>query len=693
MISWDGVTYRKAGLLPPTSSQLTITSSGSGSISAVTGFYYYYRWYDSTRGIASDIYPLTGITGAIGSITSVSTITLSSFPVTCTSGETADTIQLFRSNDGGNVPYFTTSASIGTQVLNDTTLDTGLGEEASVRNGVMPATNYCISAKRRVWAGGMSKYDTSTVTVSSGSNQVIGTTSSGWQDGLRMRYFSVSSSSRIYEIQSVETTSNLTLTQAYGEAGTAGTTYTIYGDPSRLFFSEIDSTDTALPESCYTGLDYGDFIDVGSGEDNDEITGLGTAKAYTLLVFKRNKTYAVSGTSKSDFYQQCVNDGMGCCSHWTIANNPEGLTIFFTGRHVMMTDGVNFTNIGDEKIDDLLMDLNTDYNSLSHAVYYKKRKWYMLWVTSKWATSPDLCLIYDFDMKEWYMREVSATCSAIIYNTTDQQDEVWIGTSDGFVHKLDQDAYLNQSCMSGTTRGTVTSASATVIADTSASYFSSGDGLKGVWVTISSGPGIGQRRLITSSTGSSLTVSSQWVVTPVDGTSQYCLGGWRSYWYSKWIDLDSPDFKRFYDFIMSYLNQKDSTPVKVSFFTDLVSDAGTVAATYDSPTLTGTNTLWSDDDIGKSLFVSGHAFEYIISSVPSQTEVKLHREYKGTTGSGLKYCQELFSTTIDCNTGFDAIIDMATRCRYIKFRIGMLDTDRQFLIYSAGYSADQEKLT
>lgn len=690
-LCWDGVTQTLMGILPPTSSALTIASSGSGTISAVTGYKYNYAWYNSIKGITSDPYPLAGLTQT-GPMTSVTSITISSFPATAPDAQVTG-IRVYRTTDGGSVFYYSGEIAIGTQVFTDTNTDAMLGEEESVRNNVAPAVKYGISAKRRLWMAGCDRYDTGTVTVSSGSMTVTGLTTQ-WTTGLRTRYFQVANSSRLYEIDSVSTEITLTLTQAYGEIGSAAALYSIYGENNRIFFSEIGSDDVPLPESTYLGLDYGDFIDLPV--DGDEIFGLGQAKAYTLLAFKRHKVYAISGTSKSDFNLTLVHPYGGTCSHWTIANDDLGYCYYFDAeRGVFKTDGVNFVSISKDKIDSyLIYYINTDYSALSHGVFYPKRSWYMLWVCSPWATLPDICLIYDAVTGEWYQREISATCSAIILNTTTNESEVWIGDSSGFIHKLDMDGTLNQSVTSGTTRGTVIGTQgATTLVDTTATFFTSASGLKGCYVTLKGGTGVGQRRLISSNTSSQLTVTTDWVVTPITADTTYCIGGFDSYWYSKWIDLNSGDFKRFYDFLMTFLNQKDSTSVKVSFFTDLVSDSGTVAVTNGSPNVTGTSTLFTSDDKGKVIFFSGHNAEYVISNVTSQTAIVLNKTYAGTTASGSKYSMELFSTTIDMNTGFDTIIDMAARARYIKFRIGLRDSDRAFQIYSCGYTADNERLT
>jgi len=689
IISYDGVTQTNAGLLAPTNSELVLTSTGAGTITLTTGWKYNYAWYNSTKGITSDPYPLAGITttSALGSITS---ILVSSFPATSSDSQVTG-IRIYRTNDGGSTFYYNGQIDLGVTSYLDTVVDDSLGDEVSTRNNTMPACKYAVSAKRRIYAAGQDVYSEGTVTVSSGSMTVTGT-STVWQDGLRTRYFQVDDSSRLYQIDTVTTGTSVQLTQAYGEAQEIGASYSMYGEDNRVFFSEIDSSDTALPESCYLGLDYGDFVDLPI--DGDKITGLGVARAYTILIFKNKKVVALAGTSKADFNLFTVNDNEGCVSHWTIANDHDGLCYFFSGSSVIRTDGSNFDDISKNKIDKYLYEyIDPTYNVLSHAQYYDKRRWYMLWVTTKGNTSPNICLIYDLTLGEWYQQEINAVCSAVVLNETTNENEIWIGSSSGIIEKLDQDDTFNRSVTSGTTRGTVTTATATTLVDTTtSSFFTSASGLKGCYVTLTGGTGVGQRRLISSSTGSQLTVSTDWVVTPIGTDTTYAIGAFDAYWYSRKIDLNSPDFKRFYEFLITFLNQKESTKLRVSFFVDLVDDSGVVAVTNGSPTVTGTDTLFTSEDEGKSILITGFAEEYIISKVTSQTSITLNKTYQGTTGTGLKYIMETFFTNIDCNVGYDALVDMSCRARYCQFRIGMRDSDRKFLIYNLAYWADGERI-
>ena len=71
---------------------------------------------------------------------------------------------------------------------------------------------------------------------------------------------------------------------------------------------------------------------------------------------------------------------------------------------------------------------------------------------------------------------------------------------------MKSDVGTNDGVSSGTRSGTVTSATSTTLADNAAAYTTTGDGLKGVYIEILSGTGVGQRRRIKSNTATVLTL-------------------------------------------------------------------------------------------------------------------------------------------------------------------------------------------
>jgi len=65
---------------------------------------------------------------------------------------------------------------------------------------------------------------------------------------------------------------------------------------------------------------------------------------------------------------------------------------------------------------------------------------------------------------------------------------------------------------------------------------------------------------------------------------------------------------------------------------------GTATVTNNSPTVTGTNTLWlANVTAGDSFTVAGDGVMYDVGSVDSDTQITLSAPYAGTTASGVVY--------------------------------------------------------
>jgi hypothetical protein len=85
----------------------------------------------------------------------------------------------------------------------------------------------------------------------------------------------------------------------------------------------------------------------------------------------------------------------------------------------------------------------------------------------------------------------------------------------------------------GTLEGTATAGAAGSLTDAGATFNTTGSALAGVYVTIRSGTGAGQSRLITSNTGTVLTITPNWATNP-DTTSGYVVGAVESKWRYVW---------------------------------------------------------------------------------------------------------------------------------------------------------------
>ena len=120
-----------------------------------------------------------------------------------------------------------------------------------------------------------------------------------------------------------------------------------------------------------------------------------------------------------------------------------------------------------------------------------------------------------------------------------------------------------------TYRGTATSVGASTLTDTGATFTIANLGLAGATVEIYSGTGSGQKRTITSNTGTQLTVNAAW--SPVlDTTSKYVIGPIDVVWKSGWLTFDLPLLRKRLHELRLYWTPNSSLPsiIDIEVFKD-----------------------------------------------------------------------------------------------------------------------------
>ena len=107
---------------------------------------------------------------------------------------------------------------------------------------------------------------------------------------------------------------------------------------------------------------------------------------------------------------------------------------------------------------------------------------------------------------------------------------------------------------SGTSRGTVTAATATTLTDSAAAFLATGDGLKACDVYITGGFGSGQKRIIESNTATELTVTAAWTNTP-NTTSTYQIGPIQVKMTTGRLDMGDPTKRKRADEVSNFVEQ------------------------------------------------------------------------------------------------------------------------------------------
>lgn len=215
----------------------------------------------------------------------------------------------------------------------------------------------------------------------------------------------------------------------------------------------------------------------------------------------------------------------GCASHATIADRySPGFVIYYAGHAVVMLRGYEHIILS-EPIRQILEDeVDHSMDSWTHGVYDPSSGLYWLWLfDSDWADAgiqvPQMVLIYDTIREQWYKGELAARRSDVWRDHNGQLVAV-VGVGGG-VAKLDS-GYVDGSYHAGT----VTSATASTITDTAASFRTVGNGCAGCPIHVYHADGTMERRIVKSNTTTQVAIYGEWDVTP-DDAATYKVGSIR----------------------------------------------------------------------------------------------------------------------------------------------------------------------
>lgn len=214
--------------------------------------------------------------------------------------------------------------------------------------------------------------------------------------------------------------------------------------------------------------------------------------------------------------------------------------VFLSERGVMLFDGTNLRSLSGNEITDYIFD-NAKRDRLKFAVaeFNPAKNQYTLYFASGSSNRNDLGISYDFNLGIWQPiitgRRVSFL-SNYINSDFNQTKLIW---GDYFGYLYQDDVNKNDGPSSGY-NGVATGGTTNTLEDTSATFSTSNDGLRGLVLRIYEGTGDGQERVITSNTATEITVEGNWSTIP-DTTSKYTVAGIDSYWRSKDYALGAED--------------------------------------------------------------------------------------------------------------------------------------------------------
>ena len=565
MVYWDSFSYmaKVIGLAAPTQAP-AIASSGLGTWTGqppnqvpvgIIGQYTAYLRFLDINGNPSNLSPLwnqidTTIDPSTGQ-KYVNTFLQYAAQITYTNVQvpTDPTVvrrQLLRSTAGQTNTYYVDidtddcTSTTFTSTLDDANLSNQTAVPILDNNGGVLANQYgippnwkavLVEQQGRMFAAVEYSYTQGSVQVEFGTDTVQGV-GTEWTSSMVNRYLYVVGAYQSYQIQAVDPVNQiLTLTSTYIDASNLFAEYAIRPPPAErrlVYYSQPGLPFAWPPENA-----------VGIQEDGDELTGL-MPKTSFLYILERDHIYRLT------FSQDPATDGFiflaanrGCLNQrcWAIAEDMAYM-LDYRGLHSFSSGGET------QPISTLIQELfrtnllgfginwgRTDFFHAAHFPPQETIRWFVC-MTGQFLPRHAIC--YNYRQKRWWIEEYRVPiCSSALGYLAGQQ-QTYLGSDDGRIFALWQGTLDGPHPDQGTVTGSVASAGLDWLTDLNASYAS--QNLVGNPISIISGRGEGQTRIVASISGQTIFVTQPWLIQP-DDTSEYLLGGIPWSWQCGWLQF------------------------------------------------------------------------------------------------------------------------------------------------------------
>lgn len=535
---YNGVEWSYAGIenyasLTPPSPAFTL---GSGSL---TGTYRYYIAPANLNKTNVDGTIRTGIPVYWGQTApSGQGVTINGIPASHSDPQVTH-YRIFRNRNGyfdTGIPddiqpdafYYVADVALGTTTYADNLDDTTMSsrERIDFDRQYLPTAKYASSYANRLWTSGMHTFTGGTVTVNA-NTVLIDLTDDTFPDGVVGGWFTKDGEARKYRIASRSSTTQIVLEEAF--VGTlSGDTYSIYRDKHILNYTKWRDCEACGPD----------------GEENrynvelpgkHEVTGH-IPYAGRLLVFAIDRCFWLQAGEDENPDSVAMGEyplwvGLGAVngdSIWLA----DGHVYFLSMRGLCRWDGEGQPELLDGLGTDWLENLapaELDYCGVNQDPYNGE-----IVIAAPGASQTENCYEYSFDPKTGGFFPDFYTHPGIFSQGRDSNgDPCLFYAQDNFI--IQRSRGTTDLVPSGTVTGTVTSRSSTTATDSTATLFTTGNGLREAYIHFfhpTTHAHLGSRR-ISSNTGTQVTWSSSGAgggTLTVDVGTVYVVGSVWWYW-------------------------------------------------------------------------------------------------------------------------------------------------------------------
>jgi hypothetical protein len=540
--------------------------------------------------IDQDHFSLVGVvmpggvwTGGGAIVLGSATVTYSSIPQPTQSRVAS--IQVLRNLEGASdvlfvdavltSPFPTTASSVlSDEVLSQQTAVTIRSQDGTplgLRYSTPPSNRpFLANYMGRVFAAGDVVYYAGCVATVTGQNTIQGI-GTQWTPTFVGRRIYVKGAAKSYGIVAMSTGQLATLDQSYTDSSSPFATYFVRSSPSdrkTLNWSEPDNPEAWPP---WNGL--------AIPEDNDEITGMFVKGTFLYLMEKRHLWRFQFVDDPGRTGHLFLSAERGCLNH-RLAILADDKVYLFDESGIYAFDGGATEPISQPiqnvfQSDGLTSTLQVDWSqdtTLWHASIDPVRtiiRWFVSMVGQVPLTN---AICYNYRLERWWLESyptaITSSCTGSIAEAANVgipsgYRRALVGSECRMVLCLGEHA-LDIAYDSGTLRGYVVSATSVTLVDSAASFASY---LGGAPVTIVSGTGAGQTRIISSNTSTQLTIVQQWSTIP-DTTSVYQIGGVSWQWRSGWLDVEDQEEETARDFLVSFQPTTSAMTFQAQFFYD-----------------------------------------------------------------------------------------------------------------------------